>query len=224
MKRRRILIAEDEREFGQIMYQFLTFNGYDVRYTDNGQSAYEQFLDIKPELMLFDVNMPEIDGFNLAKIIRRTSSVQIIFITSLSDEESVVKGLGLGNCDYLRKPFGLKELHLRIVRAFQLIDAAGGEPVRANEYYLADKCCIKNGDKLIPLTKTENKFLKVLFENENKICSVDEIIIKVWGDHNIDNINNLDVLVYKTRRKLEGTPLSIENIRGVGNSIVSVKD
>ena len=77
---------------------------------------------------------------------------------------------------------------------------------------------------MIPLTKTENKFLKVLFENENKICSVDEIIIKVWGDHNIDNINNLDVLVYKTRRKLEGTPLSIENIRGVGYSIVSVKD
>lgn len=224
MKRRRILIAEDEIEFGQIMYQFLTFNGYDVRYTDNGQSAYEQFLDFKPELMLFDVNMPEIDGFNLAKIIRRTSSVQIIFITSLSDEESVVKGLGLGNCDYLRKPFGLKELHLRIVRAFQLIDAEGGQAQVESEYYLADKCCIKKGEVLTPLTKNENRLLKVLFENESKICSVDEIIIKIWGDHNIDNMNNLDVLVHKTRRKLEGTPLSIENIRGVGYSIVTVNE
>lgn len=218
--KRRILIAEDEREFGQIMYQFLTFNGYDVRYTDNGQSAYEQFLIFKPELMLFDVNMPEIDGFNLAKIIRKSSTVQIIFITSLSDEDSVITGLGLGNCDYLRKPFGLKELQLRIARAFQLIDAAKGPAVPENDYYLMEKCCIKKDGKLIPLTKNENKLLKVLFENENKICAVDEIIIKIWGDHNIDNMNNLDVLVHKTRKKLEGTPLIIENIRGIGYSII----
>lgn len=223
MIKRRILIAEDEREFGQIMYQFLTFNGYDVRYTDNGQSAYEQFMNFKPELMLFDVNMPEIDGFNLAKVIRMTSNVQIIFITSLSDEESVVKGLGLGNCDYLRKPFGLKELQLRIVRAFQLIDAVGGPPQVESEYYFPDKCCIKKGERLITLTKNENKLLKVLFDNENKICPVDEIIIKIWGDHNIDNMNNLDVLLHKTRKKLEGTPLSIENIRGIGYSIVTLK-
>ncbi len=223
MIKRRILIAEDEREFGQIMYQFLTFNGYDVRYTDNGQSAYEQFINFKPELMLCDVNMPEIDGFNLAKVIRMTSNVQIIFITSLSDEESVVKGLGLGNCDYLRKPFGLKELHLRIVRSFQLIDALGGPPQVESEYYFPDKCCIKKGDRLITLTKNENKLLKVLFDNENKICPVDEIIIKIWGDHNIDNMNNLDVLLHKTRKKLEGTPLSIENIRGIGYSIVTLK-
>jgi DNA-binding response OmpR family regulator len=173
--------------------------------------------------MLFDVNMPEIDGFNLAKVIRMTSNVQIIFITSLSDEESVVKGLGLGNCDYLRKPFGLKELQLRIVRAFQLIDAVGGPPQVESEYYFPDKCCIKKGERLITLTKNENKLLKVLFDNENKICPVDEIIIKIWGDHNIDNMNNLDVLLHKTRKKLEGTPLSIENIRGIGYSIVTLK-
>ena len=220
---KKILLADDELNFGYAMNEFLKMNGYDLKFVNDGRSALEQYHIFHPDLLLFDVNMPEIDGFNLAKVIRMTSNVQIIFITSLSDEESVVKGLGLGNCDYLRKPFGLKELQLRIVRAFQLIDAVGGPPQVESEYYFPDKCCIKKGERLITLTKNENKLLKVLFDNENKICPVDEIIIKIWGDHNIDNMNNLDVLLHKTRKKLEGTPLSIENIRGIGYSIVTLK-
>ena len=118
---KKILLADDELNFGYAMNEFLKMNGYDLKFVNDGRSALEQYHIFHPDLLLFDVNMPEIDGFELAKLIRATDkNIPIIFITSISDDSSVANGFEIGCSDYLKKPFGLRELIIRVEKCLKI--------------------------------------------------------------------------------------------------------
>ena len=98
---KKILLADDEVNFGYAMCEFLKMNGYDLTFVNDGKTAFEKYHEFHPDLLLFDVNMPEIDGFELAKLIRAVDkNIPIIFITSISDDSSVANGFEIGCSDY----------------------------------------------------------------------------------------------------------------------------
>jgi len=118
---KKILLADDEINFGYAICEFLKMSGYELIFVNDGRTALEQYNIFHPDLCLFDINMPEIDGFELARLIRATDkNIPIVFITSISDDSSVANGFEIGCSDYLKKPFGLRELLIRIQKCMQI--------------------------------------------------------------------------------------------------------
>lgn len=221
----KILLADDEVNFGYAMSEFLKMNGYDVTFVNDGKSAYEQYLAIRPDLLLFDVNMPEIDGFELASLIRATDkNTPIIFITSISDDSSVASGFEIGCNDYLKKPFGLKELQIRVQKSLQISSKKSDlYTLGALTYSPEVRTLYKQNGSSIILSEMENKLLEILCQNYGQACKNSDIIPILWGDKDIDPKRSIEALASNLRKKLIETSLSIESIRGIGYRLSSLR-
>jgi two-component system alkaline phosphatase synthesis response regulator PhoP len=217
--KKKVLIVEDDLEFLSLATDFLESESYEVSGVCNSTDFYKKIKEFTPDIILMDRNLSgDVDGFILIQKIRENGlETPVIFITALIKEEEVLEGLGLFNCEYLKKPFGMKELKIRIERGLHYSDAE--KNLFSTKYYLEEKCAIKNGDKIISLTKIENEFLKLLVDNQDNICRLDTIIYKVWGDNDLERLNRVDVLVNKLREKLKGIPYIIENHKRIGYSL-----
>ncbi len=214
----KILIADDELNFGYAMSEFLKMTGYDVTFVNDGKSALEKYQQIRPDLMLFDVNMPEISGFELATIIRATDkNTPIIFITSISDDVSVANGFEIGCNDYLKKPFGLKELQIRVQKGL-LISAKQCELYTLGTItYSPEVRTLYNQDgSSTALSENENLLLEMFCRNFNQTCKNSDIVARVWGEKEIDPKRTLEATTSNLRKKLTGSTLVIESVRGVG--------
>ncbi|NCB18588.1 MAG: response regulator transcription factor [Bacteroidia bacterium] len=214
----KILLADDEVNFGYAMSEFLKMSGYDVTFVNDGKSAYEKYQQIRPDLMLFDVNMPEIDGFELAGIIRATDkNTPIIFITSISDDSSVANGFEIGCNDYLKKPFGLKELQIRVQKSLLISSKNCDIYTLGNLTYSPEvRTLYKQDGSSVSLSEMENKLLEMLCRNFNQTCKNTDIAPNVWGDKDVDPKRSIETLTSNLRRKLTDTNLVIESVRGVG--------
>ncbi len=214
----KVLIADDEQNFGYAMCEFLKMNGYNAMIVNDGRSALEQYQSFYPDLMLLDVNMPEIDGFELARIVRtKDKEIPIIFITSLSEDKDVVNGFELGCNDYLKKPFGLKELLIRVERCLKL--TLKRDPVFTFGYlkYAPKESAIYTQEgEIISLSANENKLLDILCHKYGHICQLEELYDYIWENSMIDAKKSLEALVLNLRRKISDTSLIVENIRGIG--------
>lgn len=215
---KKILLADDEINFGYAICEFLKMSGYELTFVNDGRTALEQYNIFHPDLCLFDINMPEIDGFELARLIRATDkNIPIVFITSISDDSSVANGFEVGCSDYLKKPFGLRELLIRIQKCMQISNKNNDIFTLGNlNYSPEERSLIQQDGSSITLSFYENKLLQILCNNYNQICKVNDLMLAIWVDKDIDTKKSLEALASHLRKKLAGTSVNVENIRGVG--------
>jgi len=216
----KILILEDESMLAISMQEFLEDCGYDVDCFSHSDEAYDAIYDTVYDLLLLDVKvLGDKNGFEMLEVLRKEGvSVPAIFVTSLTDIDDLSRGYECGACDYIRKPFDLAELKLRVeqvikLHCFSSLDESITLPF---EYtYDVKKMKLSFEDQTITLTKTEAKILELLIKQRGNIVSYEMFWEEVWGEW-IDS-TNIRVQVGTLRKKLKQD--FIKNIRGVGYSI-----
>ncbi|KYG83770.1 response regulator transcription factor [Roseivirga echinicomitans] len=220
----KILLAEDETALGTIIKESLETRGFDVLFCTNGEQALNTYRAEKPELLVLDVMMPKKDGFTLVKEIRaENDKIPVIFLTSKSRTEDVVEGFGLGGNDYLKKPFSMEEL---IVRIHALLDRKrkreSSEEVSIGKYrFNLSKQKLGLGEKEQTLTHREAQLLFHLSENRNAVTDRSLILTQLWGNDDFFNARSMDVFITKLRKKLsEDETVEILNVRGYGYKLV----
>jgi DNA-binding response OmpR family regulator len=231
MNKTQVLFAEDELALAHIVRESLEERGFKVTLCADGEQAYRQFVKQKPDILVLDVMMPEIDGFELAKKIRETDkTIPIIFLTAKSQVKDVIKGFELGANDYLKKPFSVEELIVRIKVLLSpnrlLNNHANKQP--CNEVISIGKIVydparnnLCYGINSWHLTARESEVLNLLCQHKQDILSRKELLLKLWGDDTFFNARSLDVFITKLRKHLEVDPqVRLINIRGVGYKLV----
>lgn len=220
----RILLAEDELALGTIVKESLETRGFDVLYAMDGEDAKQQYLNNKPELLVLDVMMPRKDGFSLVKEIRKMDDrIPIIFLTAKSRTEDVVEGFGYGANDYLKKPFSMEEL---IVRIKALLDRKPGksasEDVQIGRYtFNFSKQLLTFDSSEIMLTHREAQLLNELYRHKNELTERTLILNTLWGNDDFFNARSMDVFITKLRKKLAlDTEIQILNVRGFGYKLI----
>jgi len=208
---KKILIVDDDAALVRLFDQFLTGKGYEVLKASNGQEALRLFFAHKPDLVLLDIVMPEMDGWQTCSRIRDLSDVPIILLTGQQkDEDDIVRGLDYGADDYLLKPVGGKELLARvraILRRAELPPAPDVEKrVAYSDDYLAadiaERKVMVNG-KRVKLTPIEFRLLALLVENAGRILTHQQLLEKVWGWEYADDLDYVRIYISHLRRKIE---------------------
>lgn len=220
----RVLLAEDETALGTIIKESLETRGFEVIFCENGEQALQLYKSQSPDILVLDVMMPKKDGFTLVKEIRSTNeNIPIIFLTSKSRTEDVVEGFGLGGNDYLKKPFSMEEL---IVRIHALLDRKrkreSAEEIVIGKYlFNFSKQRLSAGEKEHQLTHREAQLLFHLCENRNAVTDRSVILNQLWGNDDFFNARSMDVFISKLRKKLaEDESVEILNVRGYGYKLV----
>lgn len=221
----KIILAEDELALAQIIKESLETRNFEVVHCKNGEEASSEFLKNKPDILVLDVMMPKKDGFTLAKEIRKIDKkIPIIFLTAKSQTQDVVEGFTLGGNDYLKKPFSMEELIVRIHALLARIPIENKEENLAVGNYIFNltKQTLIHSETLISLTHREASLLHHLIENRNEILDRSIILKKIWGDDDFFNGRSLDVFITKLRKKLSLDPnIQIINIRNQGYKLIA---
>ncbi len=220
----KILLAEDEVALGMIIKESLETRDFEVILCENGEEAHRHYRQDKPELLVLDVMMPKKDGFTLVEEIRKSDQdIPIIFLTSKSRTEDVVEGFGLGGNDYLKKPFSMEEL---IVRIHALLDRKkrreSKESISIGRYQFSlPKQKLTLDDTEYNLTHREAQLLFQLSENRNAVTDRSQILNQLWGNDDFFNARSMDVFISKLRKKLSADEsVEILNVRGFGYKLV----
>ncbi len=223
----KILLVEDEIFLGQIVSETLTGRGFTVRHETNGINIFKTFREYEPDICLFDVMLPGKDGFTIAEEIRMVNKeIPIIFLTAKSQTEDVIKGFQKGCNDYIRKPFSMEELIVRIQALLNKpgfsASEANNEPLQIGQYkFFPAKQELIIGAETIKLTGREADLLVILVKNRNQLSEKKMLLMKLWGDDSFFNNRSMDVFVTKLRKYLsKDASVSILNIRGMGYKLV----
>lgn len=223
-ERIKILLAEDEPSLGQIIKESLETRNFEVLHCTNGEEAYQIYNTEKPVLLVLDVMMPKKDGFTLAKDIRKEDpAIPIIFLTAKSQTEDVVKGFTIGGNDYLKKPFSMEELIVRINALLNRNNKASlKEPIQLGKYVFDfKKQTLQINDIVETLTHREAHLLYHLIQHKNQVLERSFILKKLWGDDDFFNARSMDVFITKLRKKLShDNTLQIVNVRGYGYKLI----
>ncbi|MEM7483761.1 MAG: response regulator transcription factor [Bacteroidota bacterium] len=220
----KILLAEDEPALGKIVKESLETRNFSVLFCENGETALKLYLSEKPKLLVLDVMMPKKDGFTLAKEIRaQDKEIPILFLTAKSQTKDVVEGFELGGNDYLKKPFSMEELIVRIhalLNRNNLKRAKKDIPI-GNYSFNRTKQKLTLQNETIPLTHRESELLFHLSETRNEVLNRSLILNKIWGNDDFFNARSMDVFITKLRKKLQKDPnVQIVNIRGYGYKLI----
>ncbi|PZV83590.1 DNA-binding response OmpR family regulator [Algoriphagus aquaeductus] len=225
MSKINVLLAEDELALGMIIQESLESRDFKVRLCGDGQKAWESYQEQKPDILVLDVMMPKKDGFSLAAEIRKIDPhTPIIFLTSKSQTEDVVKGFGLGANDYVRKPFSMEELIVRIKAHLDRLRIRQNQSdwiVLGKYEFHPTRQLLKLGEAEQPLTSRESQLLQILLQNANDITDRTLILNQIWGSDDFFNARSMDVFITKLRKKLQDDPaIQILNVRGYGFKLV----
>ncbi|MCT4628785.1 response regulator transcription factor [Winogradskyella sp.] len=217
----KLLLAEDETALGQIIKESLETRDFEVILCENGEKAFENYQTNHPEVLVLDVMMPKKDGFTLAKEIRAIdNTIPIIFLTAKSQTSDVVEGFSIGGNDYLKKPFSMEELIVRIhnllnrtkVQKMSKILAVGNYTFNFPKQQLQYL-----EEEPIQLTHREAHLLFHLIKNKNQVLDRSVILNKLWGTDDFFSARSMDVFITKLRKKLKkDNSIQIINIRGFG--------
>ncbi|MEI8216260.1 MAG: winged helix-turn-helix domain-containing protein [Eubacteriales bacterium] len=226
MTTKNILIIEDEISISDIIKFNLVKDGFSVDTAYDGESGLRKALSTSPDLVLLDIMLPVMDGFDVCKGIREVSNVPIIMLTAKEEEVDKVLGLELGADDYITKPFGMRELIARIKANTRRVEAPttpNAEPMEVQSYgnivIDMNKYEIQKNGEPLDLTLREFELLKYLTERENKVFSREQLLKEVWGYEYYGDIRTVDVTVRRLREKLEddsSDPKYIMTKRGIG--------
>ncbi len=222
----KILVVDDERSIVDIIKFNLQKENYTVVTAYDGFQAMDQFKQEEPDLIILDVMMPGMDGYEVCRRIRAVSNVPIILVTARAEEIDTVLGLEMGADEYVTKPFSVRELMARVRAGLRRYSALTQKvEVMADTYTVGNftldttRFTAKVGEKIIDLTQRETEILRLLMSKKGQIFSRDEILRKVWGYEALGDERTVDVTIRRLREKIEPDPSTPELIltkRGVG--------
>ncbi|WP_129596307.1 response regulator YycF [Anaerophilus nitritogenes] len=221
---RKVLVVDDEKSISDILKFNLEKEGYDVSVSFDGQDAVKKTYEVEPDLILLDVMLPKMDGFQVCKKIRENFNMPILMITAKEEEVDKVLGLELGADDYITKPFSIRELLARVKANIRRIDNNGSND-KMNNIISGDlnidvnKYEVKKRDQIIELTLREFELLKYLATQENQVFTREQLLEEVWGYEYYGDIRTVDVTIRRLREKVEdhsSNPKYILTKRGVG--------
>jgi len=226
-RQKAILLAEDDDNLGLLLQQFLKSKGFNVELARNGKHAYEKFNDGHFDFCIFDVMMPEMDGFTLAKEVRMVDpKIPILFLTAKSMKEDKLEGFESGADDYLTKPFVMEEL---LARINAILRRASGDEVKeddemqtiGNIKYDPVSRILHLKEEERKLTTKEGQLLHLLCKNRNDVLDRQAALRAIWGDDNYFNGRSMDVYIAKLRKLLkEDERIEILNIHGKGFKLI----
>jgi two-component system OmpR family response regulator len=223
----RVLVVDDEEHITELVAMALGYNGFDVERVGTGRLALEAVERTRPELMVLDVMLPDLDGFEVARRIRSAEGagthVPIIFLTARDTTADKIEGLRLGSDDYVTKPFSIEELVERVKAVLRRSGAAGpGEKKLSFADLELDEETrdVWRGGRIIELTPTEYKLLHYLLVNARRVLTREQILEHVWEYTFASNASVLETYISYLRQKVDkdATPL-IHTVRGVGYSL-----
>jgi DNA-binding response OmpR family regulator len=224
MSRIKILYAEDEVFLGKIVKETLEGRGFEVVMETNGAKVLKAFEEEKPDICILDIMMPNRNGFEVAEDIRAINSdVPVIFVTAKTQTEDVVKGFRAGGNDYIRKPFSMEELIVRIENALRVkkeafLPSLEGDTIAIGKYtfYLNRQVMVFEAEER-KLSYRESELLKYLWQHRNNIIERRDILQAIWGNDSFFNSRNLDVYITKLRSYVKADDaVEILTIKGVG--------
>jgi len=229
MKSAQILVVEDEISIQTIVRTYLESSGYDVTVVDSGPEALTQARLLQPDLVILDLNLPGMDGMEVAARLREESSVYILMLSARGEEADRVAGLRIGADDYLTKPFSPRELVARVEAVLRRRrETAVSSSTRFIFHHLSidpnSHEATAAGQRL-ELTATEFQVLLELAKNAGRVLTRDQLLSLVWGSDYYGNDRVVDVYVGQVRRKLQDATgqMLIETVRGIGYKFVDVK-
>jgi len=222
----KILYVEDELFLGKIVKESLQTRGYDVTMESDGARVLDVFKQLNPAVCVLDVMLPNKDGFEIAEEIRALNpQVPILFLTAKTQTADLVKGFTLGGNDYIRKPFSMEELIVRIdnvLRKAERPASPAADHIRIGRFkFYTNRQVLANGADEKKLSYRESELLKLLYENRDGIIDRKNILNLLWGNDSFFNSRNLDVYITRLRVCLkEDESLEILTIKGVGYRFV----
>jgi two-component system KDP operon response regulator KdpE len=230
-QRRKVLIVDDEPRMIRFIQLNLEHDGFEVYEATSGGEALKQLRDQMPDLILLDVMMPDLDGFDTLQMIREISTVPVIMLTAKGEEDDRVRGLELGADDYITKPFSPRELSSRVkavLRRSEMPSGAKHEMIEVDDRLKIDfdrrEIWVK--DKLVKLRPTEFRLLYHLVQNAGWVVPHEQLLAKVWGYEYRDETHYLRLYINYLRQKLEKDPSNPKYIlteRGVGYRFVNFR-
>lgn len=224
----RILYVEDEVFIAQIVKESLEAKGFDVCHVADGGEAYSYYLSFEPQVCILDVMLPNEDGFSIAKKIRqKNQDVPIIFLTAKNQTQDVVHGFGLGGNDYLKKPFSMEELLVRVHNLLKMSkkeNFKSAEPINISigKYQFSPlRYELIFEEQTQKLSHREVQLISLFCEKPNQIIERKEVLLNIWNDDSIFNSRNLDVYINKIRTYFEQDPdVQLITLKGVGFKFV----
>ena len=226
----KILLIEDDNTLSTIICETLTDEGFDVVTAKNGIDGLEAFVNNSPELVISDIMMPRMDGFDLGKHIRSINpKIPLIFLTALSSIKDIENGFDIGADDYIKKPFKMRELILRVKALIKRSYPEGSDDDSGQTRYLnignfvfdtiGNTLTIK--EHVIELSRIESVILSFLKANEGSTVCSSDLMLVVWKHDNYYNRNSLHGYIYRLRNYLQADPtVTIVNLRGIGYRLV----
>lgn len=224
----KILLAEDDKNLGSVLKTYLEVKGYQTTLCVDGKEALENFKRNEFDFCILDIMMPVMDGFTLAKEIRKLDkNIPFLFLTAKSMQEDKIQGFEVGADDYLTKPFSMEELLMRLKAIMRRIEEGkdtSGERKFAFGQYIFDynRQMLSMGKKQQKLTSKEAELLKLLCENMNNVLDRSVALNKIWFDDSYFNARSMDVYITKLRKYIKDDPtVELINVHGVGFKLVS---
>lgn len=215
----KLLLAEDDIDFGNILSQYLSMSGFEVTLARNGREAWDLYYNTNPDICVLDIMMPEMDGFTLAEKLRaKDPGIPFIFLTAKSMREDMVRGLRLGADDYITKPFDPEMLLLRINNILRRVYS-----IAEDEYTISGTTLRFNALELLTpagkekVTLREAQLLRHLMMNRNKPLTREQILTEIWGEDDYFLGRSMDVFISRLRKYLASDPgISLRTLRGMG--------
>lgn len=220
----KILIVEDDLEIQTLLKDYITASGYTTVVASDGQEALIHFENESPKLVILDIILPKVDGFEVCRKIRQSSSIPIIMLSSKKEDTDKILALGLGADDYMDKPFSprvlIAKIQAQLRRSYELSGNVSSDIIKVKDLELDQKArtvTLKGND--LPFSVKEFDILKFLMINKNQALSRERIFDEIWGYNEFGDINTVTVHVRKIREKIEENPSEpeyIETVWGIG--------
>jgi DNA-binding response OmpR family regulator len=225
MKPSKVLLIEDEKTLAMIIKDTLDGEEFDVILASDGYEGLAKYKETAPDIIVSDIMMPDMDGFTMVKQVRRTDkSIPVLFLSARSSANDVVEGFETGGNDYLKKPFGMAELIIRIKALLNKVSpqkqAAALFSIGNYVFDPVKQTLTLYGEKQL-LSNRESEILKRLCEFQNQVLPMKDVLLDLWGDDSFFNVRSLHVFITKLRHKLsKDTSISILNVRGIGYKLL----
>jgi two-component system KDP operon response regulator KdpE len=205
--RKKILVVDDEAQIIRVLRHILNAHGYAVRAAEDGEAGLEAFREWQPDLVLTDLQMPNVDGLEFTREIRRNSEVPIVILSVRNEEKTIVEALDAGADDYVTKPFGTNELLARLRSTLRRLPDKPFELIEAGAFHVdvaAHRADV--GGQQLKLTPKEFDLLVCLLRNSDRVLTHTFLLRKIWGDYYTEQPEALRVLVGSLRKKIEPDP------------------
>ena len=228
----KVLLVEDERTLSGIVRDALATMDFSVELAYDGSEGLRRYFELRPDILLVDVMMPKMSGFDMVKAIRQSDKeTPILFLTAKTTVDDVITGFNLGADDYLKKPFAIPEL---VVRMKNLLGRSGGRPIdqekgqesySIGEYLFTPESATllhKPTGEATLIPRREADILQLLCKGSGSIIPTQNILLSLWGDDDFFNARSLQVLITRLRRALSKDPrIRIVNVRGTGYKLIA---